>query len=65
MDEEFTVVLTDIIGLNEPQRTLLVDQNITEENTLALLDEEAINDLFSKRPFLTASIITKMRLKAL
>jgi hypothetical protein len=65
MDDEFTVVLTDIIGLNEPQRTLMVDQNITDETTLALLDEEAIKDLFSKRPFQTASIITKMRLKAL
>jgi hypothetical protein len=65
MEDDFIAALVNIIGINEPQRLLLVDQNMTDEATLALLDEEAINDLFTKRPFLTASIITKMRLKAL
>ena len=65
MDDDFTAVLVNIIGLNEPQRLLLVDQNVTDEATLALLDEDAMIDLYSKRPFMTASIITKMRLKAL
>ena len=65
MNESFSEALTNIIGLNEPQRQLLVDQSLTDETTLALLDEDAITDLFSKRPFTTASIITKMRLKAL
>ena len=65
MNESFSEVLTNIIGLNEPQRQLLVDQSLTDETTLALLDEDAITDLFSKRPFMNASIIMKMRLKAL
>jgi hypothetical protein len=65
MNEVFAETLINIIGLNEGQRQLLVDQSLTDETTLALLDEDAINDLFSKRPFTTASIITKMRLKAL
>ena len=65
MDEAFSATLVNVIGLNEAQRQLLVDQSLTDESTLALLDEDAITDLYSKRPFLTASIITKMRLKAL
>ena len=65
MDENFSNVLNNIVGLNQQQLTLLVEQNIVDPETLALLDEAAINDLFTKRPFLTASIITKMKLKAL
>jgi hypothetical protein len=42
-----------------------VDQSILDGTTLALLDEAAVTDLFSKRPLLAANIITKMRLKGL
>ena len=65
MNEDFSETLLTIIGLNEVQRQLLVDQSLMDETTLALLDEDAITDLFSKWPFATASIFTKMRLKAL
>ena len=64
MNEDFAETLINIIGLNDGQRQLLVDQSLTDEMALALLDEDAINDLFSKRPFTTTSIIMKMRLKA-
>ena len=65
MNEVFADVLINIIGLNEQQHQLLVDQSVTDDTTLALLDEDAIAGLFTKRPFMTATIITKMRLKAL
>ena len=50
MNESFENALEFVVGLNLPQRQLLLEQNITDDSIFALLDEAAITDLFTKRP---------------
>lgn len=65
MDDTFITILEEIVGLTPAQIQLLTEQSINDPETLALLDEDAMTDLFSKRPLSAATIITKMKLKAL
>mmetsp|Transcript_15766 Transcript_15766/g.22505 ORF Transcript_15766/g.22505 Transcript_15766/m.22505 type:complete len:309 (+) Transcript_15766:699-1625(+) len=65
MDDAFITALEEVVGLTPPQIQLLTDQSIIAPDTLALLDEDAMTDLFSKRPLSAATIIKKMKLKAL
>ena len=47
MNASFENALQLVVGLNQPQLQCLTEQNIIDENVLALLDEAAIVDLFS------------------
>mmetsp|Transcript_18824 Transcript_18824/g.26697 ORF Transcript_18824/g.26697 Transcript_18824/m.26697 type:complete len:167 (+) Transcript_18824:143-643(+) len=64
MNESFDNALEFAVGLTQPQPQYFVEQNFTDESILALLDEAAITDLFNKRPFMNASIVMKLRMKA-
>eukprot|EP00590_Aulacoseira_subarctica_P005908 CAMPEP_0172438194 /NCGR_PEP_ID=MMETSP1064-20121228/72671_1 /TAXON_ID=202472 /ORGANISM="Aulacoseira subarctica , Strain CCAP 1002/5" /LENGTH=100 /DNA_ID=CAMNT_0013186735 /DNA_START=389 /DNA_END=688 /DNA_ORIENTATION=- len=64
MEDSFDNVLDFVVGLSQPQHQFLIEQNITNESISALLDEDAVSDLFTKRAFANASIVNKMRLKA-